>query len=73
MNKYDKNSLIKFIKKANKKLKKNYQILETQEVLNEIKSKLWQKENQYGETYLQLSNIHTITAETIELDYYEDE
>ena len=73
MNKYDKNSLIKFIKKANKSLKKNYQILETQEALNEIKSQLWQKENEYGETYLQLSNIHTTTAETIELDYYEDE
>ena len=65
--------LIKFIKKANKRLKKNYQILETQEALNEIKSQLWQKENEYGETYLQLSNIHTTTAETIELDYYEDE
>lgn len=73
MNKYDKNSLIKFIKKANKRLKENYQILETQEALNEIKSQLWQKENEYGETYLQLSNIHTTTAETIELDYYEDE
>ena len=69
MNKYDKKSLVKFIKEANKLLKKDRQILETQEVLNEIKSQLWEKENEYGETYLQLSHLDTICGETIELDY----
>jgi hypothetical protein len=69
MNKYDKKSLVKFIKEANKRLKKDRQILETQEALSEIKSQLWQKENEYGETYLQLSHLDTISGETIELDY----
>ena len=69
MNKNDKKSLVKFIKEANKRLKKDRQILETQEALSEIKSQLWQKENEYGETYLQLSHLDTISGETIELDY----